>query len=72
MYQTAFWLILCLPLAGSSSFAGEPAGPVDVQTLKRIEAAVPAAAAVKPARPRKVLVFTESAKEVEGPPDTRA
>jgi len=56
-------LAACTALAGTTP--GDDLRPfVGDEALAKIEAAAPAAAAVKPAQPRKVLVFTESAGDL--------
>ena len=60
---TALW-ISCALAASVASAADDLDPLIGADALKKITAALPGSAAAKPARPRKVLVFTESARDL--------
>ena len=62
------WAIGCAVMAcvlATSVWAEDLAKLVGDEALAKIKAAAPAAPTARPAQPRRVLVFTESAKELE-------
>jgi len=60
------WIALCVCAVATSGLAAEDLAKfVGPDALAKIRAAVPAAASAKAAQPRKVLVFTESARDLE-------
>ena len=60
---TALW-ISCALAAPVASAADDLDPFIGADALKKITVALPSSAAAKPARPRKVLVFTESARDL--------
>ena len=58
-------LIVCISAASVAVAADDLDKLIGADALKKITAALPPTASAKPARPRKVLVFTESAGDLE-------